>query len=87
MCVCVCLWAMCLIQIYSILFYYKCLNTGCRGLLQHGSRRCTEVCSDRLQWVLNAAAHLVSGMCKYNQGLVKLLHVVLHWLDVAEWVR
>ena len=43
--------------------------------------------TDRLQWVLNATAHLIGGMCKYDQGLAKLLHADLHWLDVADCVR
>ena len=43
--------------------------------------------ADRLQRVLNAAAHLVNGMRKYDRGLSQLLHADLHWLDVADLVR
>ena len=43
--------------------------------------------TDRLQRVLNAVAHLVSGTHKYDRGLTKLLHVDLHWLDVADRVQ
>jgi len=35
--------------------------------------------TDRLQRVMNAAAHLVSGTRKYDRGLSQLLHVDLHW--------
>ena len=37
--------------------------------------------------MLNASARLVSGMHTYDQGLAKLLHADLRWLDVADWVR
>jgi len=43
--------------------------------------------ADRLQWVLNTTARLVSGTCKYDRGLSQLLHADLHWLDVADQVR
>ena len=37
--------------------------------------------------MLNAAAHLVSGIRKFDRGLSRLLHVDLHWLDVPERVQ
>jgi len=43
--------------------------------------------TDKLQGVLNAAAHLVSGKRKYDRGLSLILHADLHWLDVADRVR
>jgi len=43
--------------------------------------------TDKLQRVLNAAARLVSGMCKYDRGLSQILHADLHWLDVADRVH
>jgi len=43
--------------------------------------------TDRLQRVMNAAARLVSGTRKYDRGLSHLLHVDLHWLDVADRVQ
>ena len=43
--------------------------------------------TDQLQRVLNAAARLVSGTCKFDRGLSHLLHVDLHWLDVPERVQ
>ena len=49
------------------------------GLLQHGTRWCTEwsrSVADRLQLVLNAAARLVSGTRKYDWGLAELLHTL-----------
>jgi len=39
------------------------------------------------QRVLNAAARVVSGTQKYDRGLLRLLHTVLHWLDVPERVK
>jgi len=42
--------------------------------------------TDWLQWVFNAAARLVGGMCKYDHGLSELLHTDLHCLDVADRV-
>ena len=58
---------------------------GSSGLLQHGIRWCTSV-TDKLQRVLNAAARLVCGTSKYDQGLAILLHADLHLLDVADWI-
>jgi len=44
--------------------------------------------TDTLQHVLNAAACLVSGTRKFDQGLSRLLHDELqHWLNVPERVR
>ena len=37
-----------------------------------------------MQRVMNAAARLVSGTRKFDRGLSQLLHVDLHWLDVAD---
>jgi len=42
--------------------------------------------TDKLQWVMNAAARVVSGTKKYDHGLTHLLHSELHWLDVADRV-
>ena len=43
--------------------------------------------TDRRQRVLNTAARLVSGRCKYDSGLSQILHVDLHWLNMADRVR
>jgi len=43
--------------------------------------------TDKLQRVLNAAAHLVSGTRKFGRGRSRLLHADLHWLDVPERVQ
>jgi len=40
--------------------------------------------TNKLQRVLNAAARIVTGTRKYDQGLSRLLHTELHWLDVRE---
>jgi len=37
--------------------------------------------------VLNAAARVVSGMRKFDHGLMQLLHADLHWLDVPERIK
>ena len=42
--------------------------------------------TDKLQRVLNAAAHLVSGTRMYHRRLSQILHANLHWLDVADRV-
>ena len=44
--------------------------------------------TNKLQRVLNAAARIVTGTRKYDQGLSHLLHTPteLHWLDVPERV-
>jgi len=43
--------------------------------------------TDTFQHVLNAAARLVSGTRKFDQGLSCLLHDELHWLSVPERVQ
>jgi len=43
--------------------------------------------TDRLQRVLNAAARLVSDTKKFDQGLSRLMHQELHWLDIPERVN
>ena len=42
--------------------------------------------TDKLQRVLNAAAGVVCGIHKYDQGLLRLYHSDLHWFDVPEQV-
>jgi len=41
----------------------------------------------RLQRVLNAAARVVSDTKKFDQGLSRLMHHELHWLDIPERVN
>jgi len=43
--------------------------------------------TDRLQRVLNAAARDVSDIKKFDQGLSRLFHQELHWLDIPERVK
>ena len=38
----------------------------------------------KLQQVLNAAAHIVTGTWKFDRGLDQILHDQLHWLDVPD---
>jgi len=45
-----------------------------------------KVTSNKLQWVLNAAARVVSGTHKFDWGLSRFLHIELHWLDIPERV-
>ena len=42
--------------------------------------------TDRLQWVLNAAAWVISDTRKFDHGLSRLMHQELHWLDIPERV-
>jgi len=42
--------------------------------------------TNKLQRVLNAAARIITGTRKYDQGLSHLLYTELHWLDVQERV-
>jgi len=42
--------------------------------------------TDELQWVLNAAARVITGTRKLDRGLGQILHDQLHWLDVPDWV-
>jgi len=42
--------------------------------------------TDKLQCVLNAAAKLISDTRKYDQGLSRLIHHDLYWLDISERV-
>ena len=43
--------------------------------------------TDRLQRVLNAAARVVNDTKKFDQGLSRLMHQELHWLDISERVK
>ena len=43
--------------------------------------------TDRLQRLLNAAARVVSDTKKFDQGLSRLMHQELHWLDIPERVN
>jgi len=52
----------------------------------HVLARASKAVADKLQPVLNAAACVVSGIHKYDRGLLRLLHSELHWLDVPELV-
>ena len=45
-----------------------------------------KVTSNKLQWVLNAAARVVSGTHKFDWGLSRFLRIELHWLDIPERV-
>ena len=42
--------------------------------------------TDRLR-VLNAAARVVSDTKKFDQGISRLMHQQLHWLDISERVN
>jgi len=39
------------------------------------------------QWVLNAAARVVSGTRKFDRDLTQLRHSELHWLDIPERIQ
>ena len=42
--------------------------------------------TNKLKWVLNAAARVVTGTRTFDRGLGQILHDQLHWLDVPDWV-
>ena len=43
--------------------------------------------TDKLQQVLKAAARVLTETYKYNQGLTRILHSDLHWLDTPERIK
>ena len=56
------------------------------GSLPNGAPRKT---TNKLQRVLNTAAHIVSNTCKFDRGLTHFRRSQLHWLDVVDrvWFR
>ena len=54
----------------------------CNAVLASEPRTVT----DKLQWVLNAAARVITGTRKFDCGLGQILHDQLHWLDVPDRV-
>jgi len=60
-------------------FVASCIDY-CDALLANSPKATT----DKLQQVLNAAARVVTGTKKFDQGLLRLIHTELHWLDVPE---
>ena len=46
-----------------------------------------KVITNKLQRVMNAAAHVLAGTRKFDHGLMQLMHENLHWLDVPERVK
>jgi len=42
---------------------------------------------NKLQRVLNSAAHVVSGTRKFDRSLRQLIHSELHWLDIPKRVK
>ena len=63
-------------------FVTSCVDY-CNAILTAASKTTT----DRLQRVLNAAARVVSDTNKFDQGLSRLMHQELHWLDIPERVN
>ena len=59
--------------VFSRIYYYNCLMAG-------APKKWTE----KLQWVMNAAARILTRTKKYDRGLTRMLHDELHWLDVPE---
>jgi len=43
--------------------------------------------TNKLQRVLNGAAHIVTSTSKYDRGLSHRLHAELHWIDVPRRVQ
>ena len=63
-----------------------CIRNGkidyCNAVFAAAPKTATE----KLQRVLNAAARLINDTQKYDQGLSRLMHHDLHWLDIPERV-
>ena len=43
--------------------------------------------TEKLQWVMNAAAHILTQIKKCDRGLTRILHDELHWLNVLECIQ
>jgi len=54
----------------------------CNGLLAGAPK----VVTDKLQRVMNSAAHVITNTWKFDHGLSHVQHEILHWLDVPERV-
>jgi len=48
---------------------------------------CPKTIIDRLQYVLNAAAQVVSRIHKFDHGLTQVLHLELHWMDIPQQIQ
>lgn len=46
-----------------------------------------KIVTDELQWVLNAAARIITDRRKFDRGLMRAMRHELHWLDCAERVK
>jgi len=57
----------------------------CKSVLA-GVPRTVKKLTDKLQRVLNVAAHVITGSWKFDRGLSQILHEELHWLDVPNRV-
>jgi len=57
-------------------------NDYCNTILAGAPRTVT----DKLQWVLNAAARVVTSTPKFDRGLGQILHHQLHWLAIPDRV-
>jgi len=91
--------ATCFSHLRQIRLIWKLLDAGSTATLVHAfvtSRvdYCNVVLAeslrsttDKLQRVMNAAAHVISNAQKYDSGLSLLRHEELHWLDVVDRVR
>ena len=64
------------------LFYIHSCMDYCNTVLAGALRTVT----DKLKWVLNTAACVVTGIWKFDRGLGQILHDQLHWLDVPDRV-
>ena len=64
------------------LFYIHGCMDYCNTVLAGAPRTVT----NKLKWVLNAAARVVTGTRTFDRGLGQILHDQLHWLDVPDRV-
>jgi len=69
-------------------FRRSCLRDVACRLLQCNPRRGSEDNRQAIGLrVLNAAARVISDIKKFDQGLSRLMHQELHWLDIPERVK
>jgi len=61
-----------------------CICHESHRLVQRPAGRWTEVMTDKLQRVMNAAARIVTNTRKFDHSLTRVRYDILHWLDVPE---
>jgi len=62
-------------------------NVQCACIFQDGTLLTLPHILSCIQWLLNAAARVVSGTGKFDRGLTQLRRPELQWLDVPEYIE